>query len=222
MKYILEKQIGEGSFGKIFLGSHKRTGEKVAIKVEPYSHEIKTLKYETQIYQSLGNIEEDGFLKVKWFGLYQGNYYMVLPLLGKSLKKLQGVFSLDFVIDIGKKIIKLLKILHELGFIHRDVKPDNFLFDISGEILYIIDFGICKKYTNKERKCESFIGTREFASKRVKDLWEPARRDDLESVAYILNYLLGRSSGFEKYIATCQALAFCENPNYDDLCSEII
>jgi serine/threonine protein kinase len=222
MKYILDKQIGQGSFGKIFIGFHKRTGEKVAIKVEPYSPEIKTLKYETQIYQALGNIEEDGFLKVKWFGLYQGNYYMVLPLLGKSLKELKGVFSLDFVIDIGKRIIKLLKILHEHGFIHRDVKPDNFLFDISGEILYIIDFGICKKYSDKERRTTSFTGTREFASERVKNLEEPGRRDDLESVAYVLNYLLERSSGFEKYIASCQALAFCEEPNYDHLCSEII
>ena len=222
MKYNLEEQIGEGSFGKIFLGSHKRTGEKVAIKIEPYSKEIKTLKYETQISQALTEVTEPGFLKVKWFGLYQENYYMVLPLLGKSLKELKGLFSLDFTIEIGKKIIRLLQILHERGFIHRDVKPDNFLFDISGKILHIIDFGICKQYTKEERMRSSFIGTLEFASKRVKALCEPSRRDDLESVAYILNYLLDRRDGFAMYIERCQKMAFSEIPDYDGLCSALL
>ena len=221
MKYILLEPLGKGSFGNIFLACNERTREKVAIKTEPVSSEIKTLKYEMQIYQVVGGLP--GFLKVKWFGMYNELYYLVLPLMGKSLGQCSLFFSLEQINEIGIKIIKILQTFHENGFIHRDVKPDNFLFDISFEHLYIIDFGIAKQYKNQkeERILENFIGCWDYASLRACSLIEQSRRDDLESISFILDFLKTGEKPFKEktslYLEYCRNLSFTETPNYNIL-----
>jgi len=85
--------------------------------------------------------------------------------------------------------------------IHRDVKPDNFLFGLSQEEekeeeLYIIDFGLCKKYTTDAGRHMPFrtgrplVGTPNFVSLNVHDGVEASRRDDLESLCYIWMFLV--------------------------------
>ena len=75
-KYEILEQIGEGGFGKIYKGRNIRTGEKVAIKVEPIENQTKLLKNETKIYQYLASGE--GIPKIKWFGVDDKNNYMVV------------------------------------------------------------------------------------------------------------------------------------------------
>ena len=69
-KYKILEEIGKGAFGKVYKGENIRTKELVAIKVEKVNEEIKSLKYETQIYQALTSGQNiNGFVQVKWFGL---------------------------------------------------------------------------------------------------------------------------------------------------------
>ena len=74
---------------------------------------------------------------------------MVLNLLGESLQSLKerkGKFSLKLVLQIGIQIINLLRMIHNKGLVHRDIKPDNFLLGLNNKSkqIYIIDFGFCK------------------------------------------------------------------------------
>ena len=81
-KYKILEEIGKGAFGKVYKGENIRTKELVAIKVEKVNGEIKSLKYETQIYQAITSGKKvNGFIQVKWFGLIKDYYFMVLPLL---------------------------------------------------------------------------------------------------------------------------------------------
>ena len=195
-KYILLNQIGSGSFGLIYKGENSRTREKVAIKVEPIKNESKLLKNEATIYQHLSN--KSGIPEVKWYGKDETNYYMVLNLLGDSLetvKKEKGVLSLKTTLQIGINIIDLLLTVHEAGLIHRDIKPDNFLLSLSdkNKKINIIDFGLCKSYLINDKHIEirstsSLIGTPTYASINAHDFMELSRRDDLESVGYMLIY----------------------------------
>ena len=121
-KYEILEQIGEGGFGKIYKGRNIRTGENVAVKVEPIANETKLLKNETKIYQYLASGE--GIPQIKWFGVDDKNNYMVVTLLGDSLltlKKKYNTFSLKVVLQIGKQMLQRLQFIHTMGLIHRDI-----------------------------------------------------------------------------------------------------
>ena len=196
-KYRFIQQLGAGDFGSIYEGENLRTGEKVAVKVEPIKNQTKLLKNETKIYQYLGNVKQ-GVPCVKWFGVDAVNNYMVMNLLGESLhdrREKCGRFSLSETARVGIQLVERIKYVHERGLVHRDIKPDNFLFGRGEERdkLYIIDFGFSKRYSTivdtKTKKRNTIIGTPNFISIAVHSYLEPERKDDLESVMYILLYL---------------------------------
>ena len=134
-KYKLIEKIGSGAFGDIYKGENIRTKESVAIKIEPLSNETKLLKNETKIYQYLGNTQ--GIPQVKWFGVDETNNYMAMKLLGSSLSeniKKYGTLSLTNTKYITTQILKIVKKIHDKELLHRDIKPDNFLFGLQDEI----------------------------------------------------------------------------------------
>lgn len=193
-KYKIIEKLGAGCFGEIYKGENIRTDEKVAIKVEPISNNLKLLKNESVIYQYL--VGTTGIPNVKWFGKDTTNYYMVLNLLGDSLQTLinnKKVFTLKLVLQVGLQIIFILKSIHEKDLVHRDIKPDNFLLgnkDNNKKQIYIIDFGFCKSLANitNVKKTTGLIGSLTYASLNAHNYTELSYRDDLESLGYMLIY----------------------------------
>jgi len=198
-KYKIIEKIGQGTFGTIYKGQNIRTSEQIAIKVEPIENQTKLIKNESIIYNYLKNI--NGIPSVKWFGKDEINYYMVIDLLGHSLKTIKDykkVFSLKATFQLGIQIVNLLKSIHEKGLIHRDIKPDNFLFGLAERKtqIFMIDFGLCKSFLNNDRthidmkKNQNLIGSQTYASINAHNYDELSRRDDLESVCYMLIYFV--------------------------------
>jgi serine/threonine protein kinase len=101
---------------------------------------------------------------------------------------------------LGIQMIQRVQSLHEKSLIHRDIKPDNFLFGINekSEILYLIDLGFCKRYildNNKHitnKNTQNIIGSPTFVSLNVHRLCQPSRRDDIESILYTLLFLINK------------------------------
>ena len=200
-KYNILEQIGAGTFGTIHKALNIRTNELVAIKIEPISSKLKLLVHETKMYNYLHDCK--GIPVIKWFGKDALNYYMVINFLGPSLQdslRHHTRFSLETTLQIGFKVILLLQTIHEKGIVHRDIKPDNFLFgrnpdESINDTLYLIDFGLCKSYLDKHHKhiplkpISNIIGSKNFCSISCHRREELGRKDDLESFAYMLLYL---------------------------------
>ena len=193
-KYKIIEPINYGSYGTIYKGTNIRTGELVAIKVEDKS-ETSLLPNEAKLYMYLANLE--GIPELKWFGIEDDKNILVMNLLDVSLtkvKRVEGNLTLEKVSKIGIQMIQRLRLIHEKHLIHRDVKPDNWLF--KKDLLYLIDFGFCKRYKLTHgnhiplKQTSNIIGTLNYVSLNVHRRLEPSRRDDLESVVYILLYLL--------------------------------
>lgn len=205
-KYRTMELIGTGCFGCIMKGENIRTKEEVAIKVERIDASTKLLKNETQIYLLLSKQESSGFPSIKWFGKDEQFFYMVMELLGQPVSSFKSnpnqnnkdlSLPIDVVSKIGIQIIDRLQKLHTTGLVHRDIKPENLLFGLGrkSHIIHLIDFGFCKSYLEADGshvKCEtgkSIIGTPNFISTNMHNGLTMSRRDDLESMVYVLIYL---------------------------------
>uniref|UniRef100_A0A8C7A7K4 non-specific serine/threonine protein kinase n=1 Tax=Neovison vison TaxID=452646 RepID=A0A8C7A7K4_NEOVI len=198
-KYRLGRKIGSGSFGDIYLGANIASGEEVAIKLECVKTKHPQLHIESKFYKMMqGGV---GIPSIKWCGA-EGDYnVMVMELLGPSLEDLFNFcsrkFSLKTVLLLADQMISRIEYIHSKNFIHRDVKPDNFLMGLGkkGNLVYIIDFGLAKKYRDARthqhipyRENKNLTGTARYASINTHLGIEQSRRDDLESLGYVLMY----------------------------------
>ena len=198
-KYRPLKKLGKGAFSEIYFGINIYTEEKIALKIEKKNLKVKYLDTECYILFSLKGI---GIPKVISFGHNKEYDILIMPLLGKSLQELYISKNLNFeFIDIclmGIQIIDRIQWVHYKKIIHRDIKPDNFLIGLNDpNIIYLIDFGLSKKYkssqTGKHIKLtdvKKFTGNIRYASVNSLKLKEQSRRDDLESIGYMLIYFM--------------------------------
>jgi serine/threonine protein kinase len=199
-KYKYIKLLGSGSFGEVYLLQDIVTNEMYAAKLENKDKKSR-LKNEYNIYVKLKNKGlTNGIAKVYDYIETNKKNIMVMELLGKDLdelhKKYNNKFDIGTVLKFGIEIIGLLEKLHNNGFIHRDIKPNNFSLGYNADNeLYILDFGLSKQYINKSKHIsykieKELVGTARYASINVHDGIEPSRRDDLESVGYMLIYFI--------------------------------
>lgn len=196
-KYLLVKRLGSGQFGTIYKGKNIRTDEWVAVKREHADgSRCPLLKNETTIYQYLKGCR--GIPQLKWYGTDEEYYYMVMELLGDSLRDRLakgGPYSLKGVVQMGVKLVQLMKTIHEKGVVHRDIKPDNILFGGTRPTeLYLVDFGLCRSYLREgyhipSGQISGLIGSQNYASIHAHRREEMSRRDDMESVGYVLLFL---------------------------------
>ncbi|OMJ86038.1 hypothetical protein SteCoe_12543 [Stentor coeruleus] len=200
-KYKLVKRIGGGSFGVIYLGINTTTNEEVGVKLEEAACRHPQLFYESKIYRYLQGAS--GIPNIYWYGV-EGNFnVMVIDLLGPSLEDLMNFcnrrLSLKTVLMLADQMITRVEFIHAKNFLHRDIKPDNFLIGLNRKMsqIFIIDFGLAKRYRDPKtqqhipyREGKSLTGTARYTSINTHLGIEQSRRDDLEGLAYVFIYFL--------------------------------
>merc|ERR1712038_439872 len=198
-KYRLVRKIGSGSFGDIYLGINITNGEEVAVKLESIKARHPQLLYESKLYKILqGGI---GIPHIRWYGPERDYNVLVMDLLGPSLEDLFNFcsrrFTMKTVLMLADQMIGRIEFIHNKNFIHRDIKPDNFLMGIGRHCnkLFLIDYGLAKKFRDNRtrqhigyREDKNLTGTARYASINAHLGIEQSRRDDMESLGYVLMY----------------------------------
>jgi casein kinase 1 len=243
-KYLLIKKCGEGAFSTIFFGENVRTNEEVIIKTENKDSEVGLLKHEARMYMKLRNVS--GVLLMKWYGVTDNLRCLVLPNGGKSLVEF-NVMGDKWILNIFKKIIIALRSIHDMGIIHRDVKPANILISNENTLeCKMVDLGLSTTYMGiysghiEQKTGQQLLGSPSYVSLNIHNGINPSRRDDIESACYVYLYMINNSLPWDnietKYIASkknkmeeygnpvltsiweyIRKLGFSEVPDYDSL-----
>ena len=201
---LLNKKIGSGSFGQIYQCLNKKTNEMLACKIESINELKPQLYHESKIMQLMKNCT--GFPTCYDFILTEQDKILIMDLLGPNLDTIMNKlpsknsikkFSFKTSLMIMIQCLERLKSLHEKGIIHRDIKPENFVIGPKNKerIIYLIDFGLSKKISKDKiiptvKADRNIIGTMRYISMNTHQGYEQGKRDDLESLFYIIIYFI--------------------------------
>lgn len=190
-KYEVKDTISSGKFGLILQVEYKK--QKFVIKLG----EVQMMKNELLIYKTIKDLKSVS--KVYDVFTYKDKLCVVfdcfkMDLVGYKKIAFNDMEYYNNIITYVEDLILIIKSVHYYNIIHRDLKPSNICIDSSNK-LYLIDFGLSRiNIMNNthitEPKIHSLIGSINFSSLNVLNLIEPAQRDDVESILYILFYLL--------------------------------
>lgn len=197
-RWKVVKKIGGGGFGEIYEGLDLVTKELVALKLESAKQAKQVLKMEVAVLKKLQGREH----VCRFIGCGRNDRfnYVVMQLQGKNLAELRrsqprGAFSLSTTLRLGLQILRAIQSIHDVGFLHRDVKPSNFAMGRhphNCRKVYMLDFGLARQYVTTTgevrppRAAAGFRGTVRYASTNAHKNKEMGRHDDLWSLFYML------------------------------------
>lgn len=199
--YEIRGSLGQGAFGKIFLGVDQNN-KKVAIKKEKGGHHHSRLAIEANLYKAIGGSQ--GIPELHFFVQEGDTCYLGIELLGPNIAELtenlgKTTLSLKSVLMIADQLLTVLQILHHNSYIHCDIKPENLVIGHrqQSRFIYLIDYGLARRFRDpqtlehyQETDTKAFYGTGRYASINAHKQRTLSRRDDIESLAYLLIYLL--------------------------------
>jgi calcium-dependent protein kinase len=172
MTYSIGKLLGNGSYGKVYLATHKSNQEhKVAVKVinktEMDDDDLESLKAEVEILQKVDHPNI-----VKYFETYDDskNIYLVMEFCsgGELLDTISATKRNHEKVtaEAMEKMVRALIHIHASNITHKDIKPDNIMYDEAGNCK-LIDFGLSQQTKTKDEKMDTIAGTPYFIAPEV-------------------------------------------------------
>ena len=203
-KYKVGRLINKTHISSIYEGINKITKEQVAMKFEKIGDKYDFLESETYYLLLLKGI---GIPNVISYGQVMNYKVLIEELLGKSIyhifyhiwkEKDNNKNILNDVCLFALQCLDRLEYIHSKGIVHKDIKPANFILGRKNpRLIYIIDFGTSRKYKSsrtgkhiKFKPVKKINGTMRYMSINACKGYEQSRRDDLESLGYMLIFLM--------------------------------
>jgi serine/threonine-protein kinase len=197
-RYRVERELGRGSMGVVFVAHDLKHGRKVAVKVlapelghpgaERFLREIRTT----------AQLSHSHVLPLYDSGEADGLIYYVMPLVeGESLAdrlKRTGALPITDALRIGREVAEALGNAHSHGIIHRDIKPSNILLDTDGHA-YVADFGLARAVFSAENgrltSTGMAVGSPQYMSpEQIENSREIDSRTDIYSLGCVVFEML--------------------------------
>lgn len=203
-KYFIRRKIGHGGFGDVYQAQSMHRANGYVVKIENGRYAAANLSEEAEVYIKVHHHRLKGFPNFYGYFPIRSRYCIVLQQLGEDLHekiRRQGAgLHTSEVSLIACSLIRRLYDLHKIGYIHRDLKPSNILYggNENPSRIYLIDLGLAHSFVDKRgnhvRSGRDQIGggTNAFGSFAFHLKNNQSRRDDLQSLIFVLVYLLNR------------------------------
>lgn len=193
------RRLGRGSHGDVHL-VEDAAGKTAVVKIETGISD--SLSHEAGVYRALGRVY--GFPAVYDYVGGSRTRRLYMQWLGQDLKSVRshcgGRLSVRDALKVGIQLIDRLKHLHNAGYVHGVLHPGNVMFGRHGtpytNTVFLIDFGDSLRYIRRngihmeQRKVQSIVGTLDFGSISMLQCHSQSRRDDMQSLLYLILYLI--------------------------------
>jgi len=199
-RFEVERELGKGAMGVVYLGKDPKIGRKVAIKTLAIAQEFEPeelAEVKERFFreaQTAGRLSHPHIVTIYDAGEEHDYCYIAMELLrGTSLiahTKPGQLLATGTVVSLAARAAEALGYAHREGVVHRDVKPANLMYDAASDTLKVTDFGIARLTANSKTKTGMVLGTpsymspEQLAGKRIDG------RSDLFSLAATLYHLL--------------------------------
>ena len=165
--YTVQRKLGSGAMGTVYLGEHPEIGKRVAIKIlAAHLTEDRSMVERFQIEaRAIGILEHPSIIEMFDFGVLPDgrSYYTMEYLQGETLsaRMKRGFMTLRELYGIVEQVCDALYVVHEKGIIHRDMKPSNVFLAKKGTrtVVKILDFGIAKIADSLRKEGELLTST---------------------------------------------------------------
>ncbi len=210
-RYHVQKKLGEGGMGAVYLAEHVKMGRKSAIKVmaQSMANDPEAIARFNREAANAARINHPNVCAIYDFGeTRDGTIYLAMEFIeGESLSDLvrrEGLLRPARAVDILQQTADALQAAHDLGIVHRDLKPDNIMLAKGrggGDVVKVVDFGIAKAMTGEEgqqvTKTGLVVGTPEYMSPEQLSGDVLDGRSDVYSLALVFYRMLSATLPFK-------------------------
>jgi len=199
-RYVIEKKIGKGAMGAVYLARDPRINRPIALKVIPIEKEFEDEELEEarlrffREAESAGRLTHPNIITVYDCGEDKHLAYIAMEYLqGKSLTAYtdpKKLLAPNKALELCARTADGLDYAHNQGVIHRDIKPANILYSLRDDRLKISDFGVARITNNNRTKTGIVLGTPMYMSPEQLNAEELTGHSDLFSLGVTLYELL--------------------------------
>jgi serine/threonine protein kinase/tetratricopeptide (TPR) repeat protein len=191
-RYQIIEELGRGGMGRVYKAFDAKIKEKVALKlIKPeVASDKETIERFGNELRLARNISQRNVCRMFDMGEAEGAHFITMEYVhGEDLKSMihmSGSLSVGMLLSVGKQVCDGLAEAHNLGVVHRDLKPQNIMIDKNGNAK-IMDFGIARSVREKGITGPSvMIGTPEYMSPEQAEAKEVDHRSDIYSLGIVL------------------------------------
>ncbi len=218
-RYCLLEQIDSGGMAYIYSAFDQEEKRRVALKIlkPEIAEDPEHVRRFVKEVQAATKLNHPNIIRTYTAGQENGIYYLVMDLIeGKTLKhliKVNGALPVKYVVNVAKKLCDAMEYAHAKGYVHRDIKPQNVMVDMSGEP-YLTDFGIAKNVAQNSITMEdtSIMGSVYYFSPEQARGERADKRSDIYSLGITMYEMLTGEVPFDAESSVAIALKHVNEP----------